>query len=80
MSNLAPMRTLNRPKPSVAVERRADGVVILSAGRPLEGGTSPGAPLVIDHLQRAALRRPDVTFLAQRRGPLGRMAGAPGSG
>jgi feruloyl-CoA synthase len=66
MSNLAPMRTLNRPKPSVAVERRADGVVILSAGRSLEGG----AFLVIDHLQRAALRRPDVTFLAQRRGPL----------
>ena len=66
MSYLAPMRTLNRPKPSVAVERRADGVVILSAGRSLEGE----APLVIDHLQRAALRRPDATFLAQRRGPL----------
>jgi acyl-CoA synthetase (AMP-forming)/AMP-acid ligase II len=58
------MRTLNRPKPIVAVERRADGVVILSAGRALESEAS----FVIDHLQRAALRRPDVTFLAQRRG------------
>src|SRR5476649_726602 len=63
--SLAPMRTLNRPKPSVAVERRGDGMVILSAGRAL--GSEPA--FVIDHLRRAALRRPDVTFLAQRRGP-----------
>ena len=29
------MRTLNRPKPTVDVERRADGTLILSAGRSL---------------------------------------------
>ena len=60
----APMRTLNRPKPSVSVERRPDGVLILSAGREL-----PERPLMIDWLQRAAERRPAVTFLAERRGP-----------
>ncbi|MBI2738813.1 MAG: AMP-binding protein [Rhodospirillales bacterium] len=59
------MRTLNRPKPTVDVERRADGTVILSAGRALP----PDLPLVIDLLQRAAERRPRVTFLAERRGP-----------
>ncbi|NDH62536.1 MAG: acyl-CoA synthetase [Alphaproteobacteria bacterium] len=59
------MRTLNRPKPAVSVERRPDGVLVLSAGRalPVE------LPLVIDRLQQAAQRRPDVTFLAERRGP-----------
>ena len=61
----APMRTLNRPKPTVDVERRADGTLILSAGRSLPADL----PLVIDLLQRAAERRPDVTFLAERRGP-----------
>ena len=65
MSHVAPMRTLNRPKPAVDVERRADGTVILSAGRVLP----PDLPLVIDLLQRAAERRPHVTFLAERRGP-----------
>jgi feruloyl-CoA synthase len=65
VSNVAPMRALNRPKPSVAVERRGDGVIVLSAGREPDSEAS----FVIDHLQRAALRRPDVTFLAQRRGP-----------
>src|SRR5882672_2795755 len=59
------MRALNRPKPTVNVERRADGTLILSAGRSLP----PDLPLVIDLLQRAAERRPDVTFLAERRGP-----------
>ena len=61
----APMRTLNRPKPTVDVERRADGTLILSAGRSLPADL----PLVIDLLQRAAERRPNVTFLAERRGP-----------
>lgn len=65
MSHVAPMRALNRPKPTVDVERRADGTVVLSAGRSLP----PDLPLVIDLLQRAAERRPDVTFLAERRGP-----------
>ena len=65
MSALAPMRTLNRPRPTVVVERRADGVLILSAGRELP----EDRPLMIDWLQRAAERRPHVTFLAERRGP-----------
>lgn len=64
VSHVAPMRVLNRPKPTVDVERRADGTVILSAGRSLPADL----PLVIDLLQRAAERRPDVTFLAERRG------------
>src|SRR4051794_40357857 len=61
----APMRVLNRPKPTVEVERRADGTLILSAGRPLPDGL----PLVIAFLGRAAGRGPTVTFLAERRGP-----------
>jgi feruloyl-CoA synthase len=65
MNALAPMRTLNRPPPTVVVERRADGVLILSAGRELP----QDRPLMIDWLQRAAERRPQVTFLAERRGP-----------
>jgi feruloyl-CoA synthase len=65
VSHVAPMRTLNRPKPTVSVERRADGTLILSAGRTLPSDL----PLTIDWLERAALRRPDVTFLAERRGP-----------
>ena len=64
MSALAPMRMLNRPKPTVVVERRTDGVLILSAGRELP----EDRPLMIDWLQRAAARRPHVTFLAERRG------------
>lgn len=64
MSHLAPMRVLNRPTPTVFVERRADGSLILSAGRPLP----ENLPLIIDWLERAALLRPDVTFLAERRG------------
>ncbi len=64
MSHVAPMRALNRPQPTVDVERRADGTVILSAGRSLPADL----PLVIDLLQRAAERRPHVTFLAERRG------------
>ena len=65
MSHVAPMRTLNRPKPTVDVERRPDGSLILTAGRTLPDDL----PLVIDLLGRAAERRPHVTFLAERRGP-----------
>ena len=65
MSHVAPMRALNRPKPAVSVERRPNGTLMLSAGRPLPAEL----PLVIDRLQQAAERRPDVTFLAERRGP-----------
>ena len=69
------MRALNRPKPTVDVERRADGTLILSAGRSLPADL----PLVIDLLQRAAERRPTspsspnvAAQVAER--------GAPGSG
>ncbi|MBS0546873.1 MAG: AMP-binding protein [Proteobacteria bacterium] len=65
VSTLAPMRALNRPKPEVVVERRADGTLILSSPRALPADL----PLVIDLLGRAAETRPDVTFLAERRGP-----------
>ena len=63
--NLAPMRSLNRPKPEVSVERRADGTLILSTPRALPDNL----PLMIDLLGSAAERRPDVTWLAERRGP-----------
>lgn len=59
------MRSLNRPKPEVSVERRADGTLILSSPRALPDDL----PLVIDQLGLAAERRPEVTWLAQRRGP-----------
>jgi feruloyl-CoA synthase len=65
VSHVAPMRTLNRPKPAVSVERRPDGTLILSSDRALPADL----PLVIDRLQQAAQRRPDVTFLAERCGP-----------
>lgn len=65
MSHIAAMRVLNRPQPTVTVERRPDGTLILSAGRELPAAL----PLIIDRLQQAAERRPDVTFLAERRGP-----------
>jgi feruloyl-CoA synthase len=61
----APMRQLNRPKPEVSVERRPDGSLILSSPRALPADL----PLTIDQLRRAAERRPDVTWLAERRGP-----------
>jgi len=58
------MRQLDRPPPTVEVERRPDGTLLLSAGRDLP----QDRPLIIDRLQEAAERRPNVTFLAQRRG------------
>jgi feruloyl-CoA synthase len=61
----APMRVLDRPAPMVAVERRPDGVLILSPGRALPDEI----PLIIDRLRDAADRRPGTTFLAERRGP-----------
>ncbi len=59
------MRSLNRPKPEVSVERRGDGTLILTSPRALP----EKLPLVIDLLGRAAERRPQVTWLAERRGP-----------
>jgi feruloyl-CoA synthase len=63
--SLAPMRSLNRPKPEVTVERRGDGTLLLSSPRALPDGLPP----VIDLLGRAAEHRPMVTWLAERRGP-----------
>ena len=64
VSSAAPMRVLNRPRPTVEVDRRPDGTLVLSSGRTLPDDL----PLVIDLLQRAAERRPHVTWLAERRG------------
>lgn len=61
MSHVAPMRAPNRPKPTVSVERRADGTLVLSAGRDL----LTELPLIVDHLQHAAERRPNVAFLPE---------------
>ena len=58
------MRSLNRPPPTLEIERRSGGVLVVSSGRALP----ESLPLVIDLLQRAAERRPHVTFLAERRG------------
>lgn len=57
-----PMRTLNRPKPSVEVRREADGVVYLSCGIAFK----EDVPSLVDYLERAVQLRPDNTFLAQR--------------
>jgi feruloyl-CoA synthase len=59
------MRVLNRPTPTVHVETRPDGALIVSAGRDLPADY----PLIIDRLREAAERRPDTVFLAERRGP-----------
>jgi feruloyl-CoA synthase len=56
-----PIRTLQRPAPSIEQRRGADGVVYLSCGLPYEAG-----PTLIDYLHRAAELRPDTTFLAER--------------
>lgn len=57
-----PMRTLNRPAPSVEVRRADAGIVYLTCGLPYE----PGLPSLIDYLARAAEMRPSTTFLAER--------------
>ncbi|MEK8052940.1 AMP-binding protein [Ideonella sp. DXS22W] len=49
----------------IAVERRADGVVVLRSNTPLQ----PYAPHLPSLLARWATERPDRTWLAQRRGP-----------
>jgi feruloyl-CoA synthase len=59
-----PMRSLDRPEPSVEVRRADKGVVYLSCGVPYE----PGLPSLIDYLARATALRPDTTFLAERSG------------
>jgi feruloyl-CoA synthase len=59
-----PMRSLDRPAPSVEVRRADQGVLYLSCGVPYE----PGLPSLIDYLARAAELRPNTTFLAERDG------------
>ena len=59
-----PMRTLDRPEPSVEVRRAENGIVYLSCGLPYE----PGLPSLIDYLARATDLRPNTTFLAERDG------------
>jgi feruloyl-CoA synthase len=59
-----PMRTLNRPEPSVEVRRAEEGVVYLNSRLAYE----PGLPTLIDYLARAAGLRPGTTFLAERDG------------
>ena len=56
------MRMLDRPAPSVVVQRADNGIVYLTCGLPYE----PGLPSLIDHLARAAELRPNTTFLAER--------------
>jgi len=56
------MRTLDRPEPSVHLQRTAPGIVYLSCGLKYE----PGLPSLIDYLSRAAQLRPSTTFLAER--------------
>jgi len=54
---MAPMRALDRPKPAVSVERRPDGTLDLSAGRPLPDGLPLVTRRVLEH------RAPDVARL-----------------
>jgi len=57
-----PMRTLNRPKPSVEVRRDANGVVYLNCGIAYR----EDVPSLVDYLERAVQLRPNDSFLAQR--------------
>lgn len=57
-----PIRSLNRPPPSVKVHDGKDGVVYASCGQVFE----PGLPSLIDYLLRAAELRPATTFIAER--------------
>ncbi|MBB6092478.1 feruloyl-CoA synthase [Povalibacter uvarum] len=62
--NEYPMRTLERPAPSIEVRQGDDGIVYLSCGIPYE----PGLPSLIDYFSRSVELRPDSTFLAERKG------------
>jgi feruloyl-CoA synthase len=62
--NKIPMRKLDRPAPSIQVESRTDGTVIVRSGI----AYVPGLVSLIDHLEQAAQRRPTTTFLAERDG------------
>lgn len=57
-----PMRTLNRPKPSVDIRREGDGTVYLTCGIAYEEHFTS----LVDYLERAVQLRPHNTFLAER--------------
>ncbi len=60
-----PFRKLNWLPRDIAVERRADGVIVLASRFELD----PYAPHLPSMLARWADARPDQTWLAQRKGP-----------
>jgi feruloyl-CoA synthase len=57
-----PIRSLNRPPPSVEVREGAGGCVYASCGHAFERGL----PSPVDYLARAAQLRPTNTFIAER--------------
>ncbi|MFO1330706.1 MAG: AMP-binding protein [Rubrivivax sp.] len=61
---LPPFRPMNWMPRDIAVERRADGVIVLRSRIPLQ----PYAPHVPSLLARWAAERPDHPWLAQRKG------------
>lgn len=62
---LPPFRKMNWMPRDIAVERRADGTVVLRSRIPLQ----PFAPHIPSLLARWAEERPDQAWLAQRKGP-----------
>ncbi|MBC7983949.1 MAG: AMP-binding protein [Candidatus Obscuribacterales bacterium] len=60
--NEIPMRTLERPAPSIDVRKASDGAVYVSSGLPFEDGP----PSLIEYLAQATKLRPETTFLAER--------------
>ena len=65
MTPQPPFRPLNWLPRDIAVERRADGVIVLASRFALD----PYAPHLPSLLARWAEARPDQTWLAQRKGP-----------
>ena len=58
------MRKLDRPEPTVEVQRAAGGIIYMTCSLKYQ----PGLPSLIDYLTRAAELRPNTTFLAERDG------------
>lgn len=58
------MRKLERPEPTVEVQRATGGIVYMTCSLKYQ----PGLPSLIDYLTRAAELRPNTTFLAERDG------------
>jgi feruloyl-CoA synthase len=61
-TNEIPMRTLDRPAPSIDIRDSKNGTVYLACGIPY----APGLPTLIEHLERAKDIRPETVFLAER--------------